>query len=258
MDQFGEESRIPTSTSRKATLASPSPSRSSACSLPASPASNHSPSRSSQGSGSASRSSTSRPTTSTRGRGRKTSIATSSAPRSRSVPQRRPTVVPTRQSATRAGSRTTRRSSPTNERRTSRTSNGVAGAGAIQRADGTMEAFIEIDPDNMDFAMSDDWAQRPGRRRGVRQQGTRLEAQTPRDNPLISGGADYREHRRPPERRGTSKKTRSSGSFEEYRETRPKEMRDRGIQQVRYYIGVQVTPLEVYDRFRDEGRRPRS
>jgi len=34
----------------------------------------------------------------------------------------------------------------------------VAGAGAIQRADGTMEAFIEIDPDNMDFAMSDDWA----------------------------------------------------------------------------------------------------
>ena len=33
------------------------------------------------------------------------------------------------------------------------------GAGAIQRADGTMGAFIEIDPENMGFAMSDDWAQ---------------------------------------------------------------------------------------------------
>jgi len=33
------------------------------------------------------------------------------------------------------------------------------GAGAIQREDGAMEAFIEIDPANMDFAMSDDWAQ---------------------------------------------------------------------------------------------------
>jgi len=30
------------------------------------------------------------------------------------------------------------------------------GAGAIQREDGAMEAFIEIDPANMDFAMSDD------------------------------------------------------------------------------------------------------
>jgi len=78
----------PTSiSSRKATLASSSPSRSSACSLPASPASNHSPSRSSQGFRVRSRSSTSRPTTPQRGRGRKTSIATSSAPRSRSVPR---------------------------------------------------------------------------------------------------------------------------------------------------------------------------
>jgi len=41
--------------------------------------------------------------------------------------------------------------------------------------------------------------------------------------------------------------------LEEYRETRPREMRDRGIQQMRYYLGVEVTPLEVYDRFRDEG-----
>jgi len=30
-------------------------------------------------------------------------------------------------------------------------------------------------------------------------------------------------------------------------------MRDRGIQQMRYYLGVEVTPLEVYDRYRDEG-----
>jgi len=41
--------------------------------------------------------------------------------------------------------------------------------------------------------------------------------------------------------------------LEEYQETRPKEMRERGTQQMRYYIGVEVTPLEVYDRFRDEG-----
>jgi len=34
-------------------------------------------------------------------------------------------------------------------------------------------------------------------------------------------------------------------------------MRDRGIQQVRYYIGVEVSPIEVYDRFRDEGNARR-
>jgi len=69
------------------------------------------------------------------------------------------------------------------------------GAGAIQRTDGTMEAFIEIDPGNMDFAMSDDWAQLQNAGEDFANKGTRLEAQIPRNNPFIPGRANHRDHR---------------------------------------------------------------
>jgi len=127
------------------------------------------------------------------------------------------------------------------------------GAGAIQRADGTMEAFIEIDPGNMDFAMSDDWAQlqEAGEEFANKELDSKLKLHaTTRSFPVEQITETIEE-------RLNDEDVKQNPIFrellEEYRETRPKEMRDRGIQQVRYYIGVEVTPLEVYDRYRDEG-----
>ena len=127
------------------------------------------------------------------------------------------------------------------------------GAGAIQRADGAMEAFIEINPGNMDFAMSDDWAQlqEAGEEFANKELDSKLKFHaTTRSFPVEQITETIEE-------RLNDEDVKQNPIFrellEEYRETRPKEMRDRGIQQVRYYIGVQVSPLEVYDRYRDEG-----
>jgi len=115
------------------------------------------------------------------------------------------------------------------------------GAGAIQRADGTMEAFIEIDPGNMDFAMSDDWAQlqEAGEEFANKELDSKLKLHaTTRSFPVEQITETIEE-------RLNDEDVKQNPIFrellEEYRETRPKEMRDRGIQQVRYYIGVEVT-----------------
>jgi hypothetical protein len=126
------------------------------------------------------------------------------------------------------------------------------GAGAIQRTDGTMEAFLEIDPDNMDFAMSDDWAQlqEAGEEFANKELDSKVKLHaTTRSFPVeqITENIDDRLNDEDVAENPIFKEL-----LEEYRETRPKEMRKRGIQQVRYYIGVEVTPLEVYDRYRDE------
>jgi len=119
------------------------------------------------------------------------------------------------------------------------------GAGAIQREDGAMEAFIEIDPANMDFAMSDDWAQlQTLAKSSPTKSWTRNSNSTPQP-------VHFRWSRSlRPSRIDSLTKMSQNPIFkellEEYRETRPKEMRDRGIQQVRYYIGVEVSPIEVY------------
>jgi hypothetical protein len=126
------------------------------------------------------------------------------------------------------------------------------GAGAIQRTDGTMEAFIEIDPGNMDFAMSDDWAQlqNAGEDFANKELDSKLKFHaTTRSFPVEQITETIEE-------RLTDQDVTENLIFrdllEEYQETRPREMRDRGIQQMRYYLGVEVRPLEVYDRFRDE------
>ncbi|SFK66748.1 hypothetical protein SAMN04487950_0485 [Halogranum rubrum] len=126
------------------------------------------------------------------------------------------------------------------------------GAGTIERTDGTMEAFLELTPGNMDFAMSTDWASLQSIAEDfanneltfslrlhtttrsfpveklIDQFGTRLTDEDVRANPI------FRE------------------LLEEYRETRPAEMHARGLQEIRYFLGVEVTPLEVYNRYADE------
>lgn len=126
------------------------------------------------------------------------------------------------------------------------------GAGAIQRTDGTMEAYLEIDPGNMDFAMSGDWAQL--QEAGEKYANTELDSKlklhaTTRSFPVDQITATIGDRLNDED---VTENPVFRELLEEYRETRPREMRDRGIQQMRYYLGVEVSPLEVYDRYRDE------
>jgi len=256
MDQFGEESRIPTSTSRKATLASSSPSRSSACSLPASPASNPRP-----------------PVRRAGGSGFGVAIVYVSPDHlnawtwTKDVYRyvKRPQITFSSPEEANSSTNETERNEgglanyAVQARRTNagphehRT--GVAGGWrdpARRRDDGGVHRDRPGQHGLRDVRRL---GPAPGRRRGVRQQGTRLEAQTPRDNPLISGGADYREHRRPPERRGRQKKTRSSKNSSRSIERRGRK-RCATVESSRCDTtsAFKSPPLEVYDRFRDEGR----
>ncbi len=124
------------------------------------------------------------------------------------------------------------------------------GAGAIQRTDGTMEAFLEVDPGNMDFAMSGDWAhvQDVAAEFANKELDYRLKFHaTTRSFPVADLIMQI-------EDRLTDEDVTENPIFEEllaeYREQRPRELD--GAQQIRYFIGVQVDPLEVYDRYRDE------
>ncbi|WP_089776783.1 hypothetical protein [Haloferax massiliensis] len=126
------------------------------------------------------------------------------------------------------------------------------GVGAIQRSDGVMEAFIEVNPGNMDFAMSDDWASlhAAGAEFANKELDSKLKFHaTTRSFPVEQLTANI-------EQRLSDDDVTQNPVFrellEEYRETRPQAMRNRGTQQIRFFIGVEVSPLEVYDRFRDE------
>ena len=127
------------------------------------------------------------------------------------------------------------------------------GAGAIQRIDGTMEAFIEISPGNMDFAMSGDWAQlqEAGEEFANKELDSKLKLHATTRAFPVEQITETIEERLSDE--DVTQNTIFRELLEEYQETRPREMRERGTQQMRYYIGVEVTPLEVYDRYRDEG-----
>ena len=124
------------------------------------------------------------------------------------------------------------------------------GATAIERTDGTMEAFIELEPSNMDFAMADDWKIIQGRAEEfanneldfpitlyattqafpvdqlVEQLDSRL------DDPDVKANPIFEE------------------LLEEYRERRPDDLAD--ARQLHYYLGVEVDRMAVYQRYEDE------
>ncbi|MFP8890596.1 hypothetical protein ACLI4U_12575 [Natrialbaceae archaeon A-CW2] len=124
------------------------------------------------------------------------------------------------------------------------------GAGAIERSDGAMEAYLEINPGNMDFAMSGDWAQ-------IQQLGEEFA------NKELDFNLKFHATTRsfPVEKlidridgRLTDSDVKQNPIFkellEEYREQRPRDLE--GTQQIRYFVGVEVDPFEVYDRYQDE------
>lgn len=124
------------------------------------------------------------------------------------------------------------------------------GAGAIQRTDRTMEAFLELDPGNMDFAMSGDWAEL--QEKAGEFANTELDYNLTFHATTRSFPAD--ELVTQIETRLDDEDVASNPVFEEllaeYRDRRPDELE--GTQQIRYFVGVEVTPLEVYNRYRDE------
>jgi hypothetical protein len=120
------------------------------------------------------------------------------------------------------------------------------GANAIERTDGTMEAFIELQPSNMDFAMSDDWM-------AVQQAATEF-ANNELDFPLTLHATTKPF---PVDRlvkqlddRLDDEDVKSNPAFaeliEEYRNKRPADLAD--TQELHYYLGVEVDQFEVYKR----------
>lgn len=124
------------------------------------------------------------------------------------------------------------------------------GVGAIQRTDGTMEAFLELQPANMDFAMSGDWQ--------AVQEAAQEFANTELEFPLTF----YATTRSFPveqlveqlDDRLGDPDVQANPAFrellEEYREQRPAELAE--TQQLHYYLGVEVSRLDVYNRYEQE------
>lgn len=124
------------------------------------------------------------------------------------------------------------------------------GAGAIERTDGALVGMVELDPANMDFAMSTDWAhlQSVGEEFANNDLDFPLTVHaTTRRFPVdrlleaISDRLDDEDVTHAPVFRTLLK---------EYRETRPEEIR--GTQQLRYFLAVEVYPREVYRRHQVE------
>lgn len=125
------------------------------------------------------------------------------------------------------------------------------GAGTVQRQDGAMEAFIEVDPDNMDFAMSSDWAalQSTAAEYANKELDHRLTFYATTKSFPIEKLVERIDDRLECEDVRQNEIFREL--LEEYREKRPEKMRDRGTKQMRYFVGVEVSRLEVYNRYSD-------
>ncbi|QLG28978.1 hypothetical protein HUG10_16180 [Halorarum halophilum] len=124
------------------------------------------------------------------------------------------------------------------------------GAGAIEQSDGTMVGMLQLDPANMDFAMSGDWASR--------QAVAEKFANNDLDFPLtlhattrpfpVEQLIDQIDDRLMDDDVAANPVFREL--LEEYRERRPADLAE--TQQLHYYLGVEVTPFEVYNRHTDE------
>jgi hypothetical protein len=120
------------------------------------------------------------------------------------------------------------------------------GVDAIERPDGSMEAFIEVSPSNMDFAMSDDW-------KAVQQAATEF-ANNELDFPLTLHARtkpfpadqliDQLDDRR--DDPDVDENPALQSLIEEYRDQRPADLAE--TQELHYYLGVGVDRIEVYER----------
>jgi len=124
------------------------------------------------------------------------------------------------------------------------------GHGAIERTDGTMEAYVELTPGNMDFAMADDWAARQGVGEAFADQELtfQLTLYTTTDPYPAATLVDQLDARLADPEVSANESLREL--IAAYREQRPAELAD--THRVRYFLGVEVAPLEVYERHPNE------
>lgn len=120
------------------------------------------------------------------------------------------------------------------------------GYAAVQRQDGAMEAFLEISPGNMDFAMSDDWAARQaiGEAFANQELAFRLTLHTTTD-PYPADELVAQLDDRLAEPAVTANEPLRT-LIAEYRDRRPDDLAD--TNRIRYFLGVEVSPFEVYER----------
>ncbi len=128
-------------------------------------------------------------------------------------------------------------------------------AAAVQRSDGTVRAYLELKPGNMDFAMSDDWA-------NVQSAATAFVNDdltfpltmyaTTRAFPTERLVNDLTQRLSDPD---VSENERLTELIESYIDSRPAEIDSRGARDVRYYLGVEVSELDALDRY-DRERTP--
>lgn len=126
------------------------------------------------------------------------------------------------------------------------------GAGAVLRDDFQMEAFVEVIPDNMDFATEEEWrAKQRIAKRYVNhtQKGEIKMHATTRgfDLDSLTERLDDRASDRDIQARPVMRRL-----IEEYRTRRPREMRQQGVQEVSFYFGVTVDEQDVEDTYADE------
>ena len=124
------------------------------------------------------------------------------------------------------------------------------GHGAIERTDGTMETFIELTPGNMDFAMADDWAARQavGEAFADQELTFQLTLYTTTDPYPAATLVDQLDERLADPHVSSTESLRTL--IAAYRDQRPAELDD--THQVRYFLGVEVAPFEVYERHPEE------
>ncbi|TKX86562.1 hypothetical protein EXE43_07700 [Halorubrum sp. SS5] len=124
------------------------------------------------------------------------------------------------------------------------------GHGAIERTDGTMETYVELTPGNMDFAMADDWAARQavGEAFADQELSFKLTLYTTTDPYPAATLVDQLDSRLADPDVAATESLRAL--IAAYRDQRPAELAD--THRVRYFLGVEVTPIEVYERHPDE------
>jgi hypothetical protein len=124
------------------------------------------------------------------------------------------------------------------------------GHGAVERGDGTMEAYVELTPGNMDFAMADDWAARQavGEAFADQELTFQLTLYTTTDPYPAATLVDQLDARLADPDVAATESLRAL--IAAYRDQRPAELAD--THRVRYFLGVTVAPIEVYERHPDE------
>ncbi|MDH5021713.1 hypothetical protein [Halobacterium rubrum] len=126
------------------------------------------------------------------------------------------------------------------------------GAGAVLRSDNRLEAVVELQADNMDFAQAQEWASRQeiGQEFANKSLDGSLKFAGTTESFEIDDVVNRLEDRlNDPEIRESPTKR---ALLEEYRQRRPEEIEDRGTQTVRSFLIVTVKKKEVTDNYQGE------